>query len=180
MARPWGRKLAAVGVLGLAAAGLVWWINRGTPIPSKPPANAPKVGACWAVTPAAAKGTLPWAGSPVPCASAHTAEVYHVGQVDHDLISRARAAKGDDAKVAQNLMPWSPAPCASSALSDSPLRSSIAESTPWAMSGDCAPIAMLTPQEAPSKPFFDESYPIFRMVSRTIELMSAYARVVTS
>ena len=104
MARPWGRKLAAVGVLGLAAAGLVWWINRGTPIPSKPPANAPKVGACWAVTPAAAKGTLPWPGSPVPCASAHTAEVYHVGQVDHDLISRARAAKGDDAKVAQNLM----------------------------------------------------------------------------
>jgi hypothetical protein len=30
--------------------------------------------------------------------------VYHVGQVDHDLIERARVATGDDAKVAQNLM----------------------------------------------------------------------------
>ncbi len=101
--RSWGRRLAAIGVLGLAAAGLVYWINRGTPIPTKPPANAPKVGACWAVQPAAARGELPWPGSPVPCGSAHTAEVYHVGQVDHDLISRSRG-KGDDAKVATNLM----------------------------------------------------------------------------
>ena len=48
------------------------------------------------------------------------------------------------------------------------------------MSGDCEPIDTLTPQEAPSKPFFDESYPIRRMVSRTIDGMSAYAWVVTS
>ena len=104
MARSWGPRLAAVGVLGLAAAGLVWWINRDTPIPSKPPAGAPTAGACWAVEPAAAKGAMPWPGAPVPCSSAHTAEVYHVGQVDHDLISRARAAKGDDAKMANNIM----------------------------------------------------------------------------
>jgi Septum formation len=103
MARSWGGRLAAVGVLGLTAAGLVWWINRSTPIPSTPPANAPKVGACYAVPPAVARGPLPWPGSPVPCGAAHTAEVYHVGQVDHDLISRSRG-KGDDAKVATNLM----------------------------------------------------------------------------
>ena len=36
-------------------------------------------------------------------------------------------------------------------------RVSNASSTPWAMSGDCAPIETETPQEAPSKPFFDES-----------------------
>ncbi len=71
-----------------------------------------------------------------------------------------------------NIMPWSPAPCESSALSDDPERNSMALSTPCAMSGDCAPIAMLTPQEAPSKPFLDESYPIARMVSRTMVLMS--------
>ena len=33
----------------------------------------------------------------------------------------------------------------------------MALSTPWAMSGDCEPMAMFTPQDAPSKPFFDES-----------------------
>jgi hypothetical protein len=33
----------------------------------------------------------------------------------------------------------------------------MALSTPWAMSGDCEPIETLTPQDAPSKPFFDES-----------------------
>jgi hypothetical protein len=43
------------------------------------------------------------------------------------------------------------------------------------MSGDCDPMAMLTPQDAPSKPFFDESYPIRRMVSRTMVGMSAHA-----
>src|SRR6266511_3160701 len=79
-----------------------------------------------------------------------------------------------------NIMPWSPAPCVSSLSSASPLRCSIAESTPWAMSGDWAPIETLTPQEAPSKPFFEESYPMPRIVSRTITGMSAYALVVTS
>src|SRR5262245_22390110 len=64
--------------------------------------------------------------------------------------------------------------------SESPVRSSIAESTPCAMSGDWEPIAMFTPQDAPSKPFLDESYPMRRIVSRTIVGMSAYALVVTS
>ena len=36
-------------------------------------------------------------------------------------------------------------------------RDSYAVSTPWAMSGDCEPMDTDTPQEAPSKPFLDES-----------------------
>jgi hypothetical protein len=48
------------------------------------------------------------------------------------------------------------------------------------MSADCDPIDTLTPQDAPSKPLRDESYPISRIRSRTIVGMSAYASVVTS
>ena len=48
------------------------------------------------------------------------------------------------------------------------------------MSADCAPMDTLTPQDAPSKPFLDESYPMPRIVSRTMMGMSAYALVVTS
>ena len=48
------------------------------------------------------------------------------------------------------------------------------------MSGDCEPIETLTPHEPPSKPFFDESYPMPRMISRTMAGMSAYVCVVTS
>src|SRR4051794_35119302 len=48
------------------------------------------------------------------------------------------------------------------------------------MSPDCPPMATITPQEAPSKPFSDESYPILRIRSRTIRLMSTYPVVVTS
>jgi hypothetical protein len=103
MAGSWRNRLAAVGVLGVAALGFVWWINRSGSIPSRPASDAPAVGSCWAVQPATAKGQLPWSGSEVRCSSAHTAEVYHVGQVDHDLISRSRG-KGDDATVAQGLM----------------------------------------------------------------------------
>jgi hypothetical protein len=66
-------------------------------------------------------------------------------------------SSGVSEQAKPNIMPWSPAPWASSELSDSPERSSIAESTPWAMSGDWAPMAMFTPHEAPSKPFLDES-----------------------
>jgi hypothetical protein len=54
----------------------------------------------------------------------------------------------------------------------------MALSTPWAMSGDCEPIETLTPQDAPSKPFFDESYPMLRIVSRTM-LENAVADLVS-
>src|SRR2546430_3126296 len=101
----WGRgRLVAVGLIAVAVGAGVWWITGGEPIPTKPPANAPKVGDCWSVQPAAAVKAMPWPGSAVACTSAHTTEVFYVGQADHDLISRARAAKGEDAKVATNLM----------------------------------------------------------------------------
>jgi hypothetical protein len=48
------------------------------------------------------------------------------------------------------------------------------------MSGDWLPMATVTPQEAPSKPFSDESYPISRIRLRTMPGMSTYALVVTS
>lgn len=48
------------------------------------------------------------------------------------------------------------------------------------MSGDWAPREMETPQEAPSKPLAEESYPMDRTVSRTIWAIGAYAVVVTS
>src|SRR5919202_6781078 len=48
------------------------------------------------------------------------------------------------------------------------------------MSGDWEPIETWTPQEPPSKPFVDESYPMPSTVDRTIVGMSTYPDVVTS
>ncbi|TML30944.1 MAG: hypothetical protein E6G35_05475 [Actinobacteria bacterium] len=93
-----------VALVAAAVAAGVWWINQGDPIPDHPPASAPKVGSCWTVSPQTARRALPWPGRPVDCAGPHTAEVYHVGQVDRDLVQRARAASGDDRTVAVNLM----------------------------------------------------------------------------
>ena len=104
MGRPWRVRLAVVAVCGLVAAGAVWWINRDAPVPTKLPASAPQVGSCWLVDPTAAQATLPWPGGPLDCAKPHTAEVYHVGQVDADLVRRARGAKGDETTIATNLM----------------------------------------------------------------------------
>jgi hypothetical protein len=50
------------------------------------------------------------------------------------------------------MIPWSPAPCLSSSSTEPPVRSSWPLSTPWAMSADCWPMAIWTPQDAPSKP----------------------------
>jgi hypothetical protein len=104
MARSWRTRLIGLGVLALVAVGVVWWVNRGTPIPDHPPAGAPKVGSCWTVSPQTAQHALPWPGRSVDCAGPHTVEVYHVGQVDRDLIERARARSGTDRTVAVNLM----------------------------------------------------------------------------
>src|SRR2546423_5450532 len=104
MARSWRTRLVFVAVVAAAVAVGVWWINQGDPIPDHRPASAPKVGSCWTVSPQTARRALPWPGRPVDCAGPHTAEVYHVGQVDRDLVQRARAASGDDRTVAVNLM----------------------------------------------------------------------------
>ena len=48
-----------------------------------------------------------------------------------------------------------------------PARTSKAVSTPWAMSGDWAPMLTVTPQVRPSKPMAELLYPIERITSRT-------------
>jgi hypothetical protein len=100
----WRIGLAVLVVAVLAVAGVVAWVNRDEPIPTAVPAGAPKVGSCWTVDAATARGALPWPAGQVDCAQPHTAEVYHVGQVDHDLIGHARGAKGDETTIATNLM----------------------------------------------------------------------------
>jgi hypothetical protein len=66
-------------------------------------------------------------------------------------------SSGVSVQAKPNIIPWSPAPWASNGPAAAAERSSTAESTPWAMSRDWAPIATLTPQEAPSKPLCEES-----------------------
>jgi hypothetical protein len=94
----------ALIVLVVAAGLSIWLLNRPDPIPTEPPASAPALDSCWAVDIAATQGTMPWPGRPVACTAPHTAEVYHVGQVDKKLISDARGAKGSQATIANSLM----------------------------------------------------------------------------
>jgi hypothetical protein len=102
MSRRWGVLLAAI-VAVLAVVGVaMWWFNRPDPVASQPPASAPAVGSCWQVEPAAAAHAFPWSGA-ASCSGPHTAEVYYVGQADHDLVRQSRG-DGDHAKIAANLM----------------------------------------------------------------------------
>ncbi len=67
-------------------------------------------------------------------------------------------SSGVSRQAKPNIRPWSPAPWRSSwSRSVASTRDSQALSTPWAMSGLCPPIETLTPHEAPSKPFLEES-----------------------
>jgi hypothetical protein len=90
-----------VGVVALVGAAM-WWFNRPDPVASTP-AAAPAVGSCWQVEPAAAAKAFPWPGAATSCTARHTAEVYYVGQADHDLVRQSRGT-GDNAKIAANLM----------------------------------------------------------------------------
>jgi hypothetical protein len=96
--------LVLAAVLAVAAiGGSAWALNRPDPVPGTLPATAPAIGSCWSVDPPAAHGPFPWPGAATSCLTAHTAEVYHVGQVDHDLIRRSRSG-GTDGKLAGNFM----------------------------------------------------------------------------
>src|SRR5437773_2137130 len=99
----WKRKLAiGLTLAAVAATTAAYALTR--PDDAGPPKGAPRPGTCWAVDEATARQAFPWPGQPVDCTSAHTAEVFHVNRVDPDLVERARTAKGDDAKLQQNLM----------------------------------------------------------------------------
>jgi hypothetical protein len=95
--------IAAAVVVALAIAGF-WWLSRPEKIPTSAPAGTPAAGSCWNVPADAARGTLPWPGSAVECTAGHTVEIYHVGQVDRDLIRQDHKAKGDEKVIADNLM----------------------------------------------------------------------------
>jgi hypothetical protein len=100
-----GPAIFAVAVV-LIVAGAYWLSRpRATHAGSdKPPAGAPAPASCWTVDETAAKQAFPWPGNAVDCAGPHTAEVYHVGQVDPQLVDKLAQAKGDDAVLQQNLM----------------------------------------------------------------------------
>jgi hypothetical protein len=95
--------LAAIVAVVVLLGVVMWLLNRPDPIPGAVPAGAPQVGSCWQVDPAAAHDAFPWPGAAVPCATAHSAEVFHVGQADHDLVKRGRGG-GTDGTVARDLM----------------------------------------------------------------------------
>src|SRR5207344_373008 len=76
-----------------------------------------------------------------------------------------------------NIIPWSPAPRASSSWTEPPSRCSSAWSTPRAMSPDCSWIDVITPQVSPSIPKFASVYPISVTVRRTTVGISMYSDV---
>jgi hypothetical protein len=100
------RVAVIVVVLALLGGGVYWMYERGQgrDIPSAPPAAAPKTGSCWKIDAAGARAAFPWPGQAVDCAGPHTVEVFHVGQAGKDLLHRFDDAKGDDVKLAQNLL----------------------------------------------------------------------------
>ena len=91
-------------VLAALVAGGAYWLSRPAKVSAEKPKAAPAVGSCWNVDPGAAGSAFPWPGGPVDCGRAHTAEVFHVGQVDRELAAKAENSTGDDAKVSQSLM----------------------------------------------------------------------------
>lgn len=102
--RRWLPPAIAVVVVAVVVT-VLWLANRTAPIPTTPPATAPALGSCWNVDANTATSLIPWTGaSPVACTATHTAEVFYVGQVDHDLIRTGRSAKGQDAQINTLLM----------------------------------------------------------------------------
>ena len=98
------RKLAVGVALAAAAAAAVAGYALTRPADAGPPKGTPGAGSCWAVDEAATRQAFPWPGQPVDCQREHTAEVFHVDRVDAALAERAKAARGDEARLAQNIM----------------------------------------------------------------------------
>jgi hypothetical protein len=96
--------LAVLVVAAALVAGGSYWLTRPDKVSAERPGDAPAAGSCWNVDEKAVAGAMPWPGRPVDCAARHTAEVFLVGQVDRELAAKAAAAKGDEAKLQQNLM----------------------------------------------------------------------------
>jgi hypothetical protein len=91
-------------VLVAAIVGGSYWLAQPDKVSAAMPKGAPAPGSCWKVDPAAAAAAFPWPGHAVDCGTAHTAEVFQVGQVNRELAAQARQGAGDEAKVAQRLM----------------------------------------------------------------------------
>ncbi|MGC9668184.1 septum formation family protein [Planosporangium sp. 12N6] len=96
--------LTVFAIVAALVAGGFYWLTRPEKVSAQRPAGAPATGTCWNVSEQAAVTAFPWPGSPVDCTAPHTAEVFLVGQVDRELAAKAARAKGDDAKLQQNLM----------------------------------------------------------------------------
>jgi hypothetical protein len=94
-----------VFVVGVAlVAGGAYWLTRPEQVSAERPKDAPAAGSCWNVNEKVAESAFPWPGPPVDCAAPHTAEIFFAGQVDRELAAKAARAKGDEAKLQQNLM----------------------------------------------------------------------------
>src|SRR5690348_15975097 len=91
-------------VLVAAVAGTAWWLSRPAAAGRTPPKGAPAVGSCWNVPENVAATPFPWPGKAVGCGAAHTVEVFKVGQVAQELVTKAAQAKGTEAKVVEQLM----------------------------------------------------------------------------
>ncbi len=104
MRKRWTILIFVVALLGVV--GGAYWLTHpaSADISATPPKAAPATGSCWLVDEKAAAAAFPWPGKPVDCTARHTAEVFFVGQVDRELAGQAATAKGEDAKIQQNLM----------------------------------------------------------------------------
>ena len=87
---------------------------------------------------------------------------------------------GVSSQAKPNIIPWSPAPTASTSSFIVPSLCSRASSTPIAMSALCSSIALITAHVSQSNPYFALSYPISLTVCLTTFWISTYAFVVIS
>lgn len=106
MSRRWlGPAVVVLAVVLVAVTGY-WWQQRhgADPAGRALPSGAPTAASCWTVDETAAMSAFPWPSAPVDCALPHTAEVFHLGQVDPKLVEALSKATGEEVKLTENLM----------------------------------------------------------------------------